>query len=78
MARAAERLPESKPGCREHVLAEHKCNQRVGKALKGCWRTGTLLEDDAGQLEAYYQVQPSCERLCGSTVLCMHMLMHQS
>ena len=39
------------------MLAEHKRNQRVGKALKGCWRTGTLIEDDAGQLEAYFQVQ---------------------
>ena len=76
MARAAERLPESKPGCREHVLAEHKRNQRVGKALKGCWRTGTLLEDDAGQLEAYYQVQPCCYCVRGSVVLDMHMLMH--
>ena len=37
-------------------MAEHKRNQRVGKGLKGCWRTGTLIEDDAGQLEAYYQV----------------------
>ena len=48
--------PRAQCLCREHVLAENKRNQRVGKALKGCWRTGTLLEDDAGQLEAYFQV----------------------